>query len=72
MKDRKTFKILTACSLLCFLPLGRYYIGAPAFGRTITLNGFWFGGLFDLFYMDKTFDEAMARRGFMNTTERNR
>jgi hypothetical protein len=25
----------------------------------------------DLMYMDKTFDEAMAKRGFMNTDIRN-
>jgi hypothetical protein len=28
----------------------------------------WFG---DLLYMDKTFDEAMAKRGFSNTNIRN-
>jgi hypothetical protein len=28
----------------------------------------WFG---DLLYMDKTFDEAMAKRGFTNTDVRN-
>ncbi len=30
------------------------------------------GWLGDLLYMDKTFDEAMAKRGYMNTTIRNK
>ena len=30
-----------------------------------------FGWIGDLLYMDKTFDEVMAKRGYMNTTIRN-
>lgn len=30
-----------------------------------------FGWIGDLMYMDKTFDEAMAKRGYVNTNIRN-
>lgn len=71
MKDRKTYKILTACSFC--LPINRWYLGNAKgwFWRSITVNYFLFGWLGDLFYMDKTFDEAMAKRGFTNTDIRN-
>ncbi len=71
MKDRKTYKILTACSFI--LPINRWYLGNAkgAIGRSITANYFLMGWLGDLFYMDKTFDEAMAKRGFANTNIRN-
>ena len=71
MKDHKTYKILTACSLV--LPINRWYLGDAkgAIGRSITANYFLMGWLGDLLYMDKTFDEAMAKRGFTNTNIRN-
>ena len=71
MKDRKTYKILTACSFI--LPINRWYLvkGKGAIGRSISANYSLMGWLGDLFYMDKTFDEAMAWRGFMNTDTRN-
>ena len=71
MKDRKTYKILTLCNLLCPIGINRFYLGTGSLGRVITLNYFFIGAWIDLFYMDKTFDEAMAKRGFMNTNIRN-
>ena len=76
MKDHKTYKILTivgACFLFCGIPVNRFYLGLTEgiFLRTITLNFFFIGAFMDLFYMEKTFDEAMAKRGFMNTNIRN-
>lgn len=70
MKDRKAYKILTACSFM--LPLNRFYLGnlKGIFWRCITINYFLMGWLIDLAYMDKTFDEAMAKRGFVNTNIR--
>jgi hypothetical protein len=67
MKNRKTYKILTVVALLLPLPMNRMYLGEPFFGRLITLNLFYVGGITDLFYIDKRFDQAMARRGFTNT-----
>jgi len=72
MKDRKTYKILTLCNLICPLAINRFYIGTGGFWRVITLDYFYFGALADLFYMDKKFDEAMAKRGFANTDIRNK
>lgn len=72
MKDSKTYKILTAVALLLPLPMNRIYLGEPFFGRLITLNYFYIGGITDLFYMDKRFDQAMNKRGFKNTTIRNK
>jgi hypothetical protein len=71
MKDRKTYKILTACSFI--LPINRWYLGNAKgwFWRSVTANYFFIGWLTDLAYMDKTFDEAMAKRGFTNTNIRN-
>ena len=71
MKDRKTYKILSAVALLLPLPLNRMYLSEPFLGRLITLNYFYIGGVADLFYMDKRFDEAMGIRGFTNTETRN-
>ncbi len=52
--------------------MNRFYLGEKVtLGRIITMNYFLFGVLPDLFYMDKRFDEAMARRGFTNTNIRN-
>jgi hypothetical protein len=72
MKNRKTYKILTACSVM--FPLNRFYLGnlKGVFLRSITMNYMFFGWLADLLYMDKTFDEAMAKRGFVNTDVRNK
>lgn len=39
--------------------------------RSFTLNLFFCGWFFDLFYRQQKFDEAMAKRGFMNTDIRN-
>ncbi len=71
MKNRKTYKILTVCSFM--LPLNRFYLGnlKGVFLRSITINYILFGWFADLLYMDKTFDEAMAKRGFTNTDIRN-
>lgn len=71
MKDRDTYKILTVFSFFC--PLNRFYLGERGvFKRLITLNYLGLGWIADLFYMDKRFDEAMAKRGFTNTNIRNR
>jgi len=35
------------------------------------MNYFLFGWFIDLLYMNKTFDEAMTKRGFVNTNIRN-
>ncbi len=70
MKNRKTYKILTWLSW--FVPINRFYLGEHISAtRLITLNYFMMGIFADLFYMDKRFDEAMARRGFVNTEIRN-
>lgn len=71
MKDRNTYKILACCSFI--LPINRWYLGNfnGAILRSITVNYFFIGWLTDLMYMDKTFDEAMAKRGFTNTNIRN-
>jgi len=70
MKNRKTYKILTWCSW--FVPINRLYLGERVtLLRLITLNYCMLGVLADLFYMDKRFDEAMAKRGFVNTNVRN-
>ncbi|ATE84870.1 hypothetical protein vBOeSunk162_42 [Oenococcus phage vB_OeS_unk162] len=69
MKNRNTYKILTLISVI--FPLDRLYIGRHCFIRCFSLNLLGIGWLQDLFYRDKTFDEAMARRGFNNTTIRN-
>jgi TM2 domain-containing membrane protein YozV len=76
MKDRKIYKTLTiigACFLFCGIPINRFYLGLTKgiFLRTITLNYFLIGAWIDLFFMDKTFDEAMAKRGFLNSNIRN-
>ena len=71
VKERKTYKVLTACSFI--LPLNRFYLGnlKGVFLRSISCNYFMIGWLIDLLYMDKAFDEAMAKRGFTNTDLRN-
>ena len=70
MKDIKTFKILTACGLIWIIPINRWYLGEPAIARTITGNWFYFGVVADLLFIDRRFDEAMAKRGYVNTTKR--
>jgi len=71
MKNRKAYKILTFCSFM--FPLNRFYIGnlKGVFLRSISLNYALIGWILDMFYMDKSFDEAMAKRGFINTNTRN-
>ena len=69
MKSRNTYKLLTWLSI--FFPLDRLYIGRHCFWRCVTFNICMIGWLQDLFYRDKTFDEAMAKRGFNNTQIRN-
>lgn len=66
MKSRRAYKILTLLSFA--LPINRLYLGVlrGIFLRCITINYFLFGWVADLFYMDKVFDEAMAKRGFVN------
>ncbi|MDR3297922.1 MAG: hypothetical protein LBT19_00875 [Candidatus Nomurabacteria bacterium] len=72
MKDRKTYKILTYCSFI--LPINRWYLGNAkgALLRSISCNYLLFGWIGDMMYMDKTFDEAMAKRGFVNSDIRNK
>ena len=72
MKDRKTYKILTLINLICPIGLGRIYLGTGSFGRIISLDYLYCGAIASLFYMDKAFDEAMAKRGFSNTDIRNK
>ena len=76
MKNRKTYKTLTiigACLLFIGLPVNRFYLGLTdgIVLRCLTLNYFFIGAWADLFYMDKTFDEVMTKRGFINTDVRN-
>jgi hypothetical protein len=71
MKDRKTYKILTLVNLIMPVGINRMYLGEPFFKRMITLDYVYCGAIADLFYMDKRFDEAMAKRGFTNTDIRN-
>ena len=72
MKSRKTYKILTLLGLLWIFPINRIYLGEKGiFIRIITANFFYIGALLDVFYMDKRFDEAMTKRGFVNTDVRN-
>jgi hypothetical protein len=71
MKDRKTYTMLTIIALLLPLPMNRMYLGEKFFCRLITLNYFYIGGIADLFYVDKRFDQAMNKRGFTNTNIRN-
>jgi len=63
--------MLTYAGLLAPFGFNRMYLGEPFIGRLLTLNYFYFGAVADLFYMDKRFDEAMAKRGFANTNVRN-
>jgi len=71
MKNRKTYTVLTIVALLLPLPMNRIYLGEKFFSRLITLNYFYIGGITDLFYLDKRFDQAMSKRGFTNTDIRN-
>lgn len=70
MKNLGTYKILTLVNLACPIGLNRLYLGTGGFWRVVTLDYFYFGAIADLFYMDKAFDEAMAKRGYVNTTRR--
>jgi len=71
MKNRTTYKVLTWLSW--FVPMNRFYLGEHiSLMRLITINYFMMGIFADLFYMDKRFDEAMAKRGFVNSEIRNR
>ena len=74
MKNRQTYKVLTilgAFFLFGSLPINRMYLGEKWVLRLFTFNFMFFGVYADLFYMDKRFDETMARRGFTNTQIRN-
>lgn len=71
MKNRKTYKILTIIGAILPFPMNRMYLGEKWLSRLVTLNYFYFGGIADLFYMDKRFDEATSKRGFTNTNIRN-
>lgn len=70
MKNRTTYKVLSLIALGVPLPLNRMYIGEKWLLRLLTANYFYIGSITDVFYMDKRFDEAMARRGYVNTTRR--
>lgn len=66
MKDRKTYKILALLGLIWMIPVHRFYLGEKVgFWRLVTLNYIYIGTIVDLMYMDKRFDEAMAKRGYM-------
>lgn len=68
MKDRKTYKILTACSFI--LPINRWYLGngKGAIGRSISANYLLMGWLGDLFYMDKTFEKLWQSEASLTLT----
>lgn len=66
MKNRKTYKTLCIVSAVCGLPIARMYLGEPFIARLLTINYMFFGGFIDLAYMDKRFDEAMAKRGYFS------
>lgn len=70
-KRPQNIQILTWCSF--FFPINRFYIGKTEgiLLRCMSANLMLFGWISDLLYMDKTFDEAMAKRGYMNTIIRN-
>lgn len=70
MKDRKTYRILTAVNLILPIGINRMYLGTGGFWRVVTLDYFYFGAIADLFYMDKAYDEAMAKRGYVDSTRR--
>lgn len=70
MKSKTVYRVLTLVALLLPVPFNRMYLGESWFLRLITFNYFYLGSLTDLFYMSKRFDEAMARRGYVNTTRR--
>lgn len=73
MKNRNTYKILTILGLLWIFPINWIYLGEKGIVlRFFTFNYDYFGAITDLFYMDKRFDEAMAKRGFQNTDIRNK
>ncbi len=74
MKNRKTYRTLTIIGAFCGIPINRFYLGLTKglFLRTITLNYFLVGAWTDLLFMNKTFDETMAKRGFTNTEVRNK
>ncbi|AVI93419.1 protein of unknown function [Oenococcus oeni] len=70
MKNYDKYKRL--CWLSIIFPFNRWYIGSnKKILRSFTLNLFFCGWFFDLFYRQQKFDEAMAKRGFMNTDIRN-
>jgi len=70
MKDRKTHKILVLVNLICPIGINRLYLGTGGFWRIVTLDYFYVGAIADLFYIDKAFDEAMTKRGYVDTTRR--
>ena len=47
------------------------YLGEKVGARLWTFNLIFVGWIADMFYMDKRFDEQMAKRGFSNTDIRN-
>lgn len=70
MKDRKTYKVLTLINLVVPIGINRLYLGTGGFWRVVTIDYLYMGAIADLFYIDKAFDEAMAKRGYVNTSMR--
>jgi hypothetical protein len=70
MKNRKTYKILVFVNLIMPIGLNRLYLGTGSVGRMLSLDYLYVGAISSLFYMDKAFDEAMASRGYVDTTKR--
>lgn len=70
MKNRKTYKILTYVNLMIPFGINRMYLGEKFVGRMLTADYFYMGAIADLFYINKRFDEAMTKRGFVNTNRR--
>lgn len=70
VKDFKTYQILCWVNLACPIGLNRLYLGTGGFWRLVTLDYIYIGAIASLFYQRKAFDEAMAKRGYVNTSRR--
>lgn len=70
MKSYKTYQILCWLNLVCPIGINAIYLGRGSFWRVVTLDYMYVGAIASLFYQRRTFDGEMARRGYVNTTER--
>ena len=66
-----TLFLLKVLQTVAIAPWFAKLIGFKAFELSVTANYFFIGWIGEMLYMDKTFDEAMAKRGFANTNIRN-